>query len=177
MSTRKIVVVGVLIAITILMTLTGIAFIPVPSVANATILHIPAIIGGVLEGPLAGLLVGLGFGLSSWVNALSTNNALFSNPIVAIVPRLFIGVVAALVYNALRKNNDIVAMGAAGVAGALTNTVLVVGALILFGLIPAAVIGALIPQIIAELVVAAIITIAVVAAWKRIDRGAGKSSI
>ena len=177
-STRKIVIGGVLAAIAIILGLTGIGFIPIPfSTINATILHIPAIIGGVLEGPIVGLAVGGIFGLFSWIQANSTANVLFTNPLVSVVPRLFIGVTAALAYQAIRKSNEIGAMATAGVVGTLTNTILVVGALLLFSLIPFAVVGTLLPQVIAEVVVGAIITTVVCAAWKRIDRGAGKSSI
>src|ERR1043166_5908999 len=63
--TRTIVISGLLGAIQILLGLTGLGFIPMPTGVNATILHIPAIIAGALEGPVAGLLVGLIFGIFS----------------------------------------------------------------------------------------------------------------
>ncbi|HEX7586927.1 MAG TPA: ECF transporter S component, partial [Anaerolineae bacterium] len=51
LSVRSIVVAGVLGAIAILLGYTRLGFIPVPTPAgNATIMHIPAIIGGILEG-------------------------------------------------------------------------------------------------------------------------------
>src|SRR5512143_3844072 len=110
LSTRRIVITGVLAAVAILLGITRLGFIPVPNVSgNATIMHVPAIIGGVLEGPLVGLLVGGIFGLFS------------------VLPRLFIGVTAALTYVALRKSNEYVALIAAGIVGTLTNTVLVLG--------------------------------------------------
>src|SRR5215210_1758667 len=89
--TRTIVISGLLGAIQILLGLTGLGFIPLPTGVNATILHIPAIIAGALEGPIAGLLVGLIFGVFSLVRA---TNPAFADPLVAILPRLFIGVVA-----------------------------------------------------------------------------------
>jgi len=49
--TRTIVISGLLGAIQILLGLTGLGFIPMPTGVNATILHIPAIIAGALEGP------------------------------------------------------------------------------------------------------------------------------
>lgn len=178
MNTRRIVITGVLAAIAIILGLTGWGFIPVPNVSgNATIMHVPAIIGGVLEGNLVGLLVGGIFGVFSWLQAQSTGNALFTNPLVSVVPRLFIGVVASMVYRAFRSKGEIVALALSGIFGTLTNTILVVGMLIVLGLIPAAVVVTLIPQIIAEVIIATVITVAVVAAWKRIDRGAGRSSI
>ena len=174
-TVRRIVITGVLAAIAILLGVTRLGFIPVPNVSgNATIMHVPAIIGGVLEGPIVGLVIGGIFGIYSW---LQDTTGLFKNPIVSVVPRLLIGVVAYYAYVALKKSNEYLALVAAGIAGTLTNTILVVGALIGFGLIPAAAIPAIIPQAIAELIIAAILTVAVVAAWKRLDKGAGKSSV
>jgi uncharacterized membrane protein len=175
LNTRRIVIAGVLAAVAILLGVTGIGFIPVPNLSgSATIMHVPAIIGGVLEGPIVGLIIGGIFGIYSW---LQDTTGLFKNPIVSVVPRLLIGVVAYYVYIALRKANEFVALAAAGIAGTLTNSILVVGALVVFGLIPAAAVPGVIPQAIAELVIAAILTVAVVAAWKRLDKGSGKSSV
>jgi len=175
LSVRRIVITGILAAIAILLGITRLGFIPVPNVSgNATIMHVPAIIGGVLEGPLVGLLVGGIFGVFSM---LQDTTGLFRNPIVSVLPRLFIGVTAYFAYISLRKSNEWLALVVAGVIGTLTNTILVVGALVGLSLIPAAVIPTIIPQAIAEIVIAAIITVAVVVAWKRIDTGKGGSSV
>ena len=48
-NTRQITVVGVLSAISIVLGALGIGFIPLP-MAKATIMHIPVIIGAILEG-------------------------------------------------------------------------------------------------------------------------------
>lgn len=183
LTVRQIVVSGLLGAISIVLGITRLGFIgPFPPVimVSATILQIPAIIGGVLEGPLVGLLVGLIFGLSSWLQApteAAPANVWFSNPLVSILPRLFIGVVAAYTYLALRKSSQWLALVAAAVAGTLTNTVLVVGMLILLGYAPAGVIiPAVLPNSIAELVVAAVIVVAVVAAYKGLALGRKQGS-
>ncbi|MCZ7567891.1 MAG: ECF transporter S component [Ardenticatenaceae bacterium] len=175
MSVRKIVITGILAAIAILLGVTRLGFIPVPNVSgSATIMHVPAIIGGVLEGPLVGGLIGTIFGLFSFLQATSP---LFKNPLVSVFPRIWIGVTAYLTYASLRGNNEVLALAAAGVVGTLTNTVLVLGMAVLVKLLPVAVIPTIIPQAIAELIIAAIVTVAVVAAWKRIETGTGKSSI
>ena len=57
--------------------------------------------------------------------------------------------------------NGAIAAAAAGVVGTLTNTILVVGALVAFGLIPAAAIPTIVPQALVEVVLAAIITVLV----------------
>jgi uncharacterized membrane protein len=98
---RRVVNAGLLLAITLLLALTRIGFIPAPTPAgNATIAHIPAIVGGLLEGPLVGLIVGLGFGFASFTQATVP---MFRDPLVSILPRLFIGVTSAYTYLALRK--------------------------------------------------------------------------
>lgn len=103
---RRIITAGLLLAITLLLTLTRIGFIPVPTpAANATIAHIPAIIGGILEGPLVGLIVGLGFGFGSFMSATTP---MFKDPLIAILPRLFIGVTAAFSFAVLRRANKTV---------------------------------------------------------------------
>jgi uncharacterized membrane protein len=175
LSVRRIVITGVLAAIAILLGVTRLGFIPVPNVSgNATIMHVPAIIGGVLEGPVVGLLIGGIFGIYS---LLQDTTGLFRNPLVSVVPRLFIGVTAYYSYAALKKTNEYLALIVAGVVGTLTNTVLVVGALVGLALIPAEVVPTIIPQAIAEIVIAAVITVAVVAAWKRIETGRRGSSV
>lgn len=175
LSVRQIVVSGLLGAISIVLGVTRLGFIgPFPPLilVSATILQIPAIIGGVMEGPVVGLLVGLIFGLSSWLQAPTETppvNLWFSNPLVSILPRLFIGITSAYAYLALRKVNEWLALGVAAVVGTLTNTILVVGAIVVFGYAPLAVIGpAVLPNSIAEIVVSIIIVTAVVGAWKGI---------
>ena len=175
LTVRQIVIAGLLGAIAILLGATRLGFIgPFPPLitVGATIMHVPAIIGGVLEGPFVGLIIGLIFGVFSWIQAPTENppaNLWFSNPLVSILPRLFIGITAAYAYLALRKTNEILALGVAGVIGTLTNTVLVIGMIIVLGYAPAlAIIPAVVPNAIAEIVVAVIIVVAVVAAWKGI---------
>lgn len=176
LSVRRIVITGILAAIAILLGVTRLGFIPVPNLTgNATIMHVPAIIGGVLEGPVVGLLVGLIFGIYSFLQAAEP---FFKDPLVSVVPRLFIGIFAYYAYALLRDRNEYAALILSSVVGTLTNTVLVVGMLIVRGYFPAEVIiPAVLPQAIAEVVIAAVITVAVVAAWKNIAGGRTRSSI
>ncbi|MBN1994707.1 MAG: ECF transporter S component [Anaerolineae bacterium] len=172
---RKIVITGILAAIAILLGVTRWGFIPVPNLSgSATIMHVPAIIGGVMEGPLVGLLVGLIFGLFSWLQA---QVPFFKDPIVAVLPRLFIGVTAYYSYALIKKHNEYLALVIAGVIGTLTNTVLVLSLLVLRGYMPVEALIPIIPQALAEVVIAVVITVAVVTGWKQIGRGSGKSSI
>lgn len=155
-NTRKIVVAGVLGAIAIVLGVTQWGFIPVPNVTGwATIMHIPAIIGAVLEGPVVGMLAGLIFGVFSM---LQDTTGLFANPVISVLPRILIGLTSWLTYRALAARSVDVAAAAAGVVGTLTNTVLVVGGLVAFGLLPVAAVPTIVPQAIAEVVIAAVLT-------------------
>lgn len=175
LSVRRIVITGILAAIAILLGVTRIGFIPVPNISgNATIMHVPAIIGGVMEGPLVGLLVGGIFGLFSFLQA---SIPLFKDPLVSILPRLFIGVTAYYSYAALRGRSEYVALVVAAVIGTLTNTVGVLGIAILRGYLTLEATIPILPQVVAELVIAAVITVAVVAAWKRLEGGKRGSSV
>ncbi len=184
LTVRQIVIAGLMGAIAILLGVTRLGFIgPFPPLlpVSATIMHVPAIIGGVLEGSLVGFIIGLIFGVFSWLQAPTEQppvNLWFSNPLVSILPRLFIGVASALTYRALRRMNEIVALAAAGIVGTLTNTILVVGMLIVLGYVPALVIiPAVLPNVIAEIIVAVIIVVAVIAAWKGIAIRSKGSSV
>jgi uncharacterized membrane protein len=100
-SVRKIVIAGALAAIAILLGWTRLGFIPVPTAAgNATIMHVPAIIGGIMEGWIVGGVIGTIFGLFSFIQATVP---MFKDPLVAILPRIFIGITAHLAYRLLRR--------------------------------------------------------------------------
>lgn len=173
LSVRKIVISGLLGAIAILLAVTRWGYIPVPNLAgNATILHVPAILAGVLEGPWVGMIVGAIFGIFSWVQA---TNTLFANPLVSVLPRLFIGVVAYFVFVACKPLGKVAAYIIAGIFGTLTNTVLVLGMAIILKLLPAKAVIGIIPQAIAELIIAAIITVAVGLAADRMYGRSGAS--
>jgi len=129
LTTRQLAISGMLGAIAIILGATRLGFIPVPTPAgNATIMHIPAILGGILEGPIVGGLVGLIFGIYSFVNA---TNPMFADPLVAIFPRIFIGVVAYYSYKHFWKNSAL-----AAALGTITNTIGVLGLATLRGYLP-----------------------------------------
>jgi uncharacterized membrane protein len=173
-NVRQIVVAGVLGAIAIVLGVTQIGFIPVPNLSgSATIMHIPAIIGAVLEGPVVGILAGGIFGVFSM---LQDTSGLFTNPIVSVLPRLLIGLTSWYAYKALEKGNSDVAAAVAGIVGTLTNTVLVVGALVGFGLIPAEAIPTIVPQALVEVVIAAIVTVLVARGVKLVRSGSTTAS-
>lgn len=175
-TVRKIVVAGVMSAIAIILGATHWGFIPWFAGAALTIMHVPAIIGAVLEGPVVGLVIGVLFGLFSLIQGAiaptGPADVWFVNPLISVLPRLFIGPAAWLVYRALARVNEVLGLIAAGVAGSLTNTVLVLSMIGLMGHLPWALIGTIaVTNGLPEAVVAAVITLGVVSAWKGIERG------
>lgn len=106
-TTRKLVVTAILGALTIVLSITPVGgYIPVGP-TMATILHVPVIIAAILEGPLVGGLVGLIFGgfscARAWIAPMVPTDFFFRNPLVSVVPRILIGIVAYFVYAWLKK--------------------------------------------------------------------------
>lgn len=148
-KTKSLTLLGVLMATQIVLTVTNIGMIPLPGV-KATTLHIPVIVGAVLLGPQAGIILGMTFGLMSIVmNTIQPGltSFVFSpfitigdqggnwySIIVALVPRILIGIVAYYTFNIMRKffKSKVAAYAVAGVMGALTNTVFVMLGIYLF---------------------------------------------
>ncbi len=124
-------VTGMLGAVSVVLGMTPLGFIPVGP-TNATIMHIPVIIGAIVEGPIVGMLVGLIFGIFSMIRSVTTPTPVsfvFWNPLVAVLPRIMIGLVSYYVYKAAIKTtkNEAVSLGIAGALGTLANTVGVLG--------------------------------------------------
>jgi uncharacterized membrane protein len=166
LSTREIVIAGVIGGVALFLGATRLGFIPVPIpfIGNATIMHIPAIVGGALEGPVVGALAGLIFGIFSFLYA---DVPIFKDPIIAILPRLLIGVVAWAIFVGLRRWSVDLASVAAGLLGSLTNSagVLLLGLVLPLGqqsYLTPALVAASIPQVIAEAILAAVVTVVLV---------------
>lgn len=105
LSVRKMSVIGVLGGISMVLGMTPLGFIPIGP-TRATIMHIPVIIGALVEGPLVGGMVGLIFGLFSIFQAMTNPTPVsfvFLNPLVSILPRVLIGIVSYYVYSGLKK--------------------------------------------------------------------------
>lgn len=95
LSIRRLAIVGMLGGISaVLGMLPSIGFIPIGP-TRATIMHIPVIIGAILEGPIVGAMLGLIFGLFSIFQAIANPTVVsfvFLNPLVSVLPRILIGV-------------------------------------------------------------------------------------
>ena len=164
LTTRTIAVSGVLGAITIMLSVTGLGMIPMPSLAGrATIMHVPVILGAILEGPVVGAFTGFIFGLYSFMTPVG---AIPADPIVRILPRILIGVTAYYTYVLCRRS----AFGAvmAAIVGTLTNTIGYLGLATLIGYLPwAASLTVMVTQMPFELVLASVLILALYKAFHR----------
>lgn len=111
-------VTGMLGAISVVLGMTPLGFIPIGT-TNATIMHIPVIIGAIVEGPIVGMLVGLIFGISSLIRSITIptpTSFVFWNPLVSILPRILIGLASYYIYKLSIKTtkNEAVSLGIAG---------------------------------------------------------------
>lgn len=176
---RKLVVTGMLAGVSILLGSTPLGFIPIGP-AKATIMHLPVIIGAIMEGPAVGLGIGMIFGIFSMIQAVMAPSILsfaFLNPMVAVLPRMLIGLTAYYTYKLTKS------AATSAAVGTLTNTIGVLGMIyVLYGAQFAAAMGqdqgkagALILGIattngIPEVAAAVVVVTAVVAALKRIKK-------
>ena len=139
---RRMVVAAMLGAITALLSFTPIGMIMLPPPLPAvTLVHIPVIIAALVEGPIVGVFVGLVFGLSSLIRAWGSGmvglTLFFRNPLVSVAPRLIVPLAAwgvhALFHRMAKRHPALEHVGTvvASAMGALTNTVLCLGMILL----------------------------------------------
>ena len=97
---------AVFIALLLLMSFVpNLGYISVPPV-TFTLMHLPVLFAAAIGGPKKGALVGLMFGISSYLKALTVPSGfdvLFAYPWVAIPPRFLLGLIAGFVFAALEK--------------------------------------------------------------------------
>lgn len=137
-KTYRIAILGILSAFIIIQTFVPfLGNIPIPPL-NPTIIHITVIVAAFVLSTKDGMLVGLVWGLARMVKAYTLPASpldllLWTNPIIAVVPRVMVGLVAGLVFHAfLKRKQEKRGMVIAAVLGSLTNTVLVLGFIALF---------------------------------------------
>lgn len=137
LSTKKLTLLAVFTAIIMLQTFVpNLGYIRF-ALVDFTIIHVTVIIGACLLGWKQGAILGGVWGISSMIYAYSTPgllNPLFYNPLIAVIPRIFVGLVASFVFGLFKNKTKIAArLCAAGIIGTLTNTILVLSALYVFG--------------------------------------------
>lgn len=152
-KTRNLVLAAVFVAIIIIMTFTPFGYIPL-GFMNATIIHIPVIIGAILLGPKYGAGLGLMFGLTSlWKNTYMPNptsfvfspfirigeyGGNFRSLVICLAPRILVGIVSYYAYQGMKRllkehpGKKSISYAVAAIAGSLTNTLLVMNLIYLF---------------------------------------------
>ncbi len=177
LSTHDLAVAGVFGALAIVLSFTPLGLIPVPNPTEAaTSLHLPAIVAGLLAGPVVGGLVGLVLAISSWYLYSATfmtfaGGNLLVALLAAFMPRILIGVLAYYAYRPLRRWPALAA-GVAGLVGTLTNTFGVLGLLIWLGVLPVALLVPIFSMNVPiEVVLSLVVTIPVVAALRATGKG------
>ncbi len=144
---------ALLTALLLVLAFTPLGYIPL-GFMNATTMHIPVILGACLLGPKMGGVLGGVFGITSVIRATITPNItsfVFTpfysfNPdfhgswlslVVAILPRVLIGVISGFVFRLLMKltnGKQAVSLPITGFVGSMVNTIGVMGLIyLLFG--------------------------------------------
>lgn len=150
-STLLLAQMAILIALQAVMTFTPLGFILVPPV-SITLMHIPVIVGAILMGPVRGGILGASFGIFAMIKAstaaaspmdLAFSPFLSGEPVASIVlcilPRILLGVVAGLLFAALRKRmkGQVPAIAISGIVATFCHSFLVLGLLsLLFSALP-----------------------------------------
>ncbi len=132
-TTQEFTFIALMLALTILFNFIGL--LPSLAASSAYLIFLPTMLVSVLYGMKKGAMMGALAGAVTLVRALlapqSILDPLFINPLVSILPRIFIGVTPWLVYNVLSKfiknktTQGIIGGACAGAIGAITNTALV----------------------------------------------------
>lgn len=140
-KTLRMVQTAVLAAILIAMAFTPLGYLKIGAV-SITFLSLPVVIGAIMIGPLFGAVLGGVFGITSFIQCFGMDlfgtTLLGVNPILTfimcMVPRILMGLFVGLIFRALSKRDKskIWSFAVASLSGAVINTVLFVGALILF---------------------------------------------
>lgn len=145
-KTRKLVQLSLLIALEAVMAFTPLGFIMIPPI-SITILHIPVIIGAILMGPTYGGILGGAFGVLAMIKATffaaSPADLLFSpflsgapvqSLVMCIVPRILLGVFAALLYRLFKGlfGKDVPALAVSCILATLLHSLMVLGSMWLF---------------------------------------------
>ncbi|MBO1308384.1 ECF transporter S component [Enterococcus sp. 669A] len=151
-NVRSFTLTAMFLAIMIILAVTPLGFIPIGPI-NATTMHIPVIIASIILGPKIGAGLGGIFGIISLARStvvITPMSFVFSpfiaNPltghgdwravIVAIIPRILIGVIPYFVFvgvqRLLKSKARPVSLFIAGLAGSMTNTILVMNLIFLF---------------------------------------------
>lgn len=138
-KTFRLAILGVLTAIIIIQTFVPfLGYIPVGPL-SLTIIPITVVVAAFVLGPVNGAIVGGIWGMITFIRAFIAPTSplaplIFTNPLISVVPRILIGVVAAYAFTSLSKTklSSAWSMRLAAILGSMTNTILVLGLTYLF---------------------------------------------
>ncbi len=106
---------------------------------SITLLHIPVIIGAIVMGPKWGSVLGGVWGVTCILKAVLApptplEGIIFRNPIIALIPRILVGLVAGLLFKYFNKGliNTSISLGFTAAFATAVNTALVMGGIYLF---------------------------------------------
>ncbi len=132
-NTNKLTFLGVMLSLTIVFV--ALTALPTTSASMALLIFIPTIVTSIIQGPKLGAILGFFAGTVTLLRALlapaSPLDYLFINPLVSILPRIFIGIVPYYINAGIKKlfKSESISLLLAGASGALVNTGLVILAL------------------------------------------------
>ena len=169
----------------VLHLLSSVIFNLLPVPIKPTIIHIPVIIASIIYGPRIGAVLGALMGIISVVTntvVLLPTSYLFSpfvengsinSLIIAMVPRILIGITPYFVYKWMKNKPGLVLAGA---VGSMTNTIFVLGGIfILFSSVYNGDIRAMLALVlsansISEMIISALLTVAIVPALEKLKK-------
>ena len=145
---KRLVLLSMFIGIEIVLMSTPLGYIPIGPI-KATTLHIPVIIISILLGPKEGAILGFVFGFSSMlINTFNPSlfsfcfspfysigeiSGNFSSCLIAIVPRMMIGIIAGYTYRLLSKKlSIIIASSISGFVSTILHTAMVMSLIYVF---------------------------------------------
>jgi len=149
-KTKFLVLLTMFCSIQVVLMLTPLGYIPIGPI-RATTMHIPVILAGILLGVKGGAITGLVFGISSVIintitptitsfvftpfYSLGEYHGNFMSLVIAIAPRVLLGVLAALIFSWFRNKDNKVKLIGSGITAlvcTLIHSILVLGMIYVF---------------------------------------------
>ncbi len=139
-KTRRIALLGIFTTLLIVQTFVPfMGYIPIPPL-NPTIIHITVIVAAITMGTVDGMIVGGIWGIIRMIKAFTMPASpldllLWTNPLIAVLPRVLIGLFAGLFYHTVRNKkgtHTLLRTSTSALIGSFTNTIFVLLFIYLF---------------------------------------------
>ena len=141
-STRTMVEMALLIAVILILAFTPLGYIKMPLGLEITLIVVPVAVGSVTLGPKAGTILGIVFGITSFIQCFGMSAfgamLLSINPVgcfvVCVIARMLCGLCSGLIYQGLKKTkmNKTLSTTIANLCCPLLNTFFFMTTLVLF---------------------------------------------